>query len=375
MPTRHPRVILLTGAPRRDALDWESNQLLEYLLPAFQDASQGLMRDPLSVPTSETPVSAWRSLPLPNATSQPVAEAAQTHQQNGPEAQPFLSTLNGDDFLEHSFALNEDFTFPLPTAATSSDSADIDATTSFAYTLNETNISIDALTQDDSDPAVAQLLSHARITDLRALPSASELTRLYPQTVTPNVLAGVISTSPPRSVTIRPRRVGQAPKEMDIIELLLGDESAAGFGVTFWLQPLNDSVGQRKAKDESQEKARLAAEEAKLRARLTSLRRGDIVLLTHVALSSFRGKVYGQSLRRRGFGSVSTGIVGLPDNIEVQLGAPEANKLEKVRGWVMQFVGPSAGAGEAKKSMKGGGAEKEQGQRMAANEDLPDDTQ
>lgn len=393
MSTRHPRVVLLTGAPSRDTLRWESGQLLQHLLPGFREASQRFLQSAPPVATLTSPVSAWRSIPLPQHqkdVSQSTKNASkgkqsQSTREQGLRTQSFFPALDGahdDDFLEHSFALTEDLVpasapqIADETTTTPFDSIDYDASTSF-YALNDTDASLSVPTQEQNKlatPAVALLLSRLPLTDLRSLPSAAQLTRLYPQTVTPCMLAGIISAAPPRPVTIRPRRTGQTAREMDIIELLLGDETAAGFGVTFWLQPASNSKGRTNEKEESQERRRLVTEEGKLRDTLTSLRRGDVVLLTHIALSSFRGKVYGQSLRRRGFGGVGTGVVVVPDGVQAQLIGPQAKKLKNVREWTAQFVGP--GARKRRRNEEDDGARGKWAKfGRLANEDLPDDTQ
>lgn len=107
------------------------------------------------------------------------------------------------------------------------------------------------------------------LSDLDDVPPAKRIVALQPQTVTLNLLVGVISVAQPRTVTTC---WGQA---LSLVEVLVGDDTAAGFAVTFWLS--SDS----------------AAESS-----LVGLRRQDVVLMENVALHVFRGKVYGQSLRK-----------------------------------------------------------------------------
>jgi len=74
---------------------------------------------------------------------------------------------------------------------------------------------------------------------------------------------------------------------MEILDLLLGDETRAGFSVSFWLPPA-DSQNSRAGQAENED----------LRNTLQSARAGDVVLLRSVALNIWRKAVYGQSLGR-----------------------------------------------------------------------------
>ena len=157
------------------------------------------------------------------------------------------------------------------------------------------------------------------ITDLKRIPNASHITRIQPQTITVNLLVGIISISAARTVRLRRRNA-----EMDIIELTVGDETRAGFSITFWLVPVES---QRKPVDD-------------LREKLQRLRIGDVVLLQDVALSCFRDCVYGQSLSKRlARNSTSINVLREDDN-EVQ-STSVASKFLRVREWTSNCVGGS----------------------------------
>lgn len=104
----------------------------------------------------------------------------------------------------------------------------------------------------------------------------------------------------------------------------MGDDTATGFAVTFWVPA--DKVAESD---------------------VVKLRRQDVVLLENVALHVFRGKVYGQSLRRgltklhllwrgEGGGSYSTRSLRSGEN-------PQIEKTRVVREWVLRFVGLDRG--------------------------------
>lgn len=97
--------------------------------------------------------------------------------------------------------------------------------------------------------------------------------------------------------------------------------------------------------------------------------------MRNVALTSFRGKVYGQSLRR---GMTSVEVVwrsrveagerkGLFERWEVEKGGKGMEKVGRVREWVLRFVGGGGGKGDRDGGGKDGGGG---GRRI-----LPADTQ
>lgn len=127
---------------------------------------------------------------------------------------------------------------------------------------------------------------------------------------------------------------------MDILELIVGDESRAGFRITFWLHPPPPAVNDSTTEDIRED------EDAPLRKSLLRLRPGNILLLTNVALSSWRGNVYGQNLGRRFARGNATGLSVLSDVESPQVvsggGRPSMTVVEKwrrVRDWSAEFVG------------------------------------
>lgn len=191
------------------------------------------------------------------------------------------------------------------------------------------------------------------LTDLNDIPNAKYLRSIQPQTKTVDIIVGIITVSPPREITTR--RGGH----VDLVELLVGDETKSGFGVNFWLggSGRSNNIG----KDT-------------LRNILSNLRPQDIVLLKNVALSSFRDVVYGQSLRwdmtkvhllyRNRVDKKDTGGCYTADDLcpEYDLSTP-ISKVRRVKEWVLHFVGP----GVIRKSGKG--------KFEIVKEALPPDTQ
>jgi hypothetical protein len=160
----------------------------------------------------------------------------------------------------------------------------------------------------------------AHLSDLEDIPPAPRILALNPSTVTLNLIVGILSIAQPRSVTTRWGR------SVCLIELLVGDDTRSGFAVTFWL-PESD------VKD----------------SHFSKLRRQEVVLLQNVALHVFRGKVFGQSLRKdmtkvsvlwspQGRGLYSTRALSKRGTSH-----PQMEKTKLVRDWVLKFVGVDPG--------------------------------
>jgi hypothetical protein len=184
------------------------------------------------------------------------------------------------------------------------------------------------------------------LTDLQDLPSARYLDSIAPQTMTVNLIVGVLAVHPRRRVVTR-----RWKREMDIVELVVGDETRAGFTVNFWLPP---------AKPANKEEDQLSQS-------LATLRPQNIVLLRTVGLSSFRDRVYGQSLRR-GMTTLdllhrqSVDVTNAGEFCNVPRGPRDRDaaidlslqKIGRVREWVLRFVGATDGAGGDERGMSAG---------------------
>ncbi|KZL64358.1 hypothetical protein CI238_03813 [Colletotrichum incanum] len=347
-----PRVLIFTGAPEAD---WSSPDLL---LPSASV--------PAATPTSHshstsTPAAApaWRSLtlhrqPLVTGFSQPHGLPSDFL----PPAHFFSLSLNADSeqnttagasqellshFYDQSLALHHDLASsqlpppPTPsppdapgtsrvlsTAGQQTESFNTTATDSF---VTETTDSFQDTTANlTTSSARPPLVTSHHLSDLEDIPAGPDLLRLAPQTVTVNLIVGIISVSEPRGVKTR------WGNELSLVEVLVGDETRAGFGVTFWLPP--NGGGRR---DPSMP---------------TQLRRQDVVLLQNVALHVFRGKVYGQSLRkgltrttvlyRRKLGEDDEGGYYRRRDLEAERREgthPQLVKTKRVWEWVLKFVG------------------------------------
>ncbi|KAG8423735.1 hypothetical protein J3458_000602 [Metarhizium acridum] len=310
-----PKLLLLTGPPPSAALTETSCSIHGFDKP-FQDLL-GLPDASSNNLPPQTQYTAWRSLPL---ARQPLhtgfTQAHQLPQPHGPSSPSFFTTA---DTTTHGFATAPDregtqdvlaqFCEQSLAAHNSNAAPDLD---SFDTTESASFMTTSLLSEDGRAVPPGPL----HLSDLEDVPSAKQVTFLQPQTVTLNLVVGVLSVAQPRTVTTK------WGSTLSLIEVLVGDDTATGFAVTFWL-PV-DKVAESDA---------------------VKLRRQDVVLMENVALHAFRGKVYGQSLRRgltrlhllwRGEGG---GCYSTRSLVRAGGDNPQVDKVRAVRDWVLRFVG------------------------------------
>lgn len=177
-------------------------------------------------------------------------------------------------------------------------------------------------------PAHPPALVGKHLSDLEDVPPARQVKALHPQTITLNIIAGILSVAQPRTITTR---WGSA---LSLVEVLVGDETATGFAVTFWVPREKPTV---------------------IESHVLQLRRQDVVLMENVALHVFRDKVYGQSLRRGltrvhllwradGTGLYSSRALRSRRRAEGSSDSgvgsdPQRDKTVRAKDWVLRFVG------------------------------------
>ncbi|TVY83248.1 hypothetical protein LSUE1_G003426 [Lachnellula suecica] len=364
-----PKIIIFAGAPEPKSLDWDEAALLTKFSAPFIRFFQ-LAGHEAASPVSADVTSAsflhpaWRSIPLvrqhlPTGISQDHAwreeyqgasffSASQIDSLFGelsqrPEHESFGSSAESVEqvltqFYEESYARHQD----VPSsqiAAVSQTNTSSPGGTSFSTT----EMSFDSPTQH----VRKDVPTAGNLANIREIPNANYIDAIQPQTMTVTLIVGVISI--PEARLIKTRRGA----DVELIEALVGDETKTGFAVNFWL-PSSQAV------------------EGDLRSAIQGLRPQDVVLMRNVALSSFKGKVYGQSLRK-GMTKVHLlyrnridrtdlkGCYNAADLNSGELANPQIEKTKRVREWVLRFVGGGQGA--------------RNGKRKALHETLPPDTQ
>jgi hypothetical protein len=369
-----PQTLFLSGAPASSSLVWDSANLLEtFTAPVARFAglspSASITTTHSSSSFAEPRHASWRSLDvnrqhLPTGHSQGYmwtqeyqgdADFFTTSNISFASSCSDLDTLqllgnpsSGPEsiedvlsqFYEHSFhvhtttaspqiaisQLRDALTLPDPTAGTSFASIDT-SFTSKTDSLSEGSMPEGSLTRPPIPVG-------SDTTDLRDIPNAKYLDSIQPQTMTVNIIMGIISAAPPRAIKTR------RGTEVEIVELLVGDDTKSGFGVNFWLSTRSNNRDSGQGIND-------------IRTNLASIRPQDIVLLRNVALSNFRGKVYGQSLKKEMTklhllyrnridrtdvgGYYTAGDFDTGKELHSQL-----TKTMRVRDWVLRFVDPGA---------------------------------
>ena len=318
--TMTPKIVLFAGAPTASivtestcTINTVNNDLLRFLDP----------NAPLStnLPSQKHAYVAWRSLHLKRRPLRTGLAFSQTHHPaSWSQHSDFFtaaplsfgensSPQTGEEdvltlFCEHSLAQSE------PTAADTTLAASLDETSFMTTTTTTTN-------SNHTSSFAATPLPPCHLSDVEDIPSPKNVLSLVPATITVNLIAGIISIAQPRTVTTRYGR------QLSLVELLVGDETKSGFGITFWLG--GDSIPASV---------------------LANLQRQDVVLIRNVALNVFRGKVYGQSLRK---GLTKVNLLWRKDGgcfysrrdmiSRKPALDPQLDKARKVKDWVIHFVG------------------------------------
>ncbi|KAI0199839.1 hypothetical protein F4808DRAFT_201558 [Astrocystis sublimbata] len=331
------KIMIFAGAPEEHALDWTVSNLLNHFLePIASFAGLGKIPEYSKGILSTTHGSAvWRSIPLhrerlPTGFSQnhgfvhayqgspgffnSISSTLETSADLSDE-EPDQHTI--DQFYDHSLAIHGDIT-----------SSQLD-TTSFVTDGSSFDVT-DEISEDRStqvDKSAFELRGHGdgkagHLSDLEDLPDAKYLLSISPQTMTVNLIVGIISIAEPRTIRTRWGATNS------LVELLVGDDTKSGFSTTFWLSSVPSEINQL----------------------VCSLRRQDIILLRNVALSVFKNKVHGHSLRkghtkidllhrRRIDKDDQGGKYTMRDVSLTRRAHPQLVKTRKVWEWLIHFVG------------------------------------
>ncbi|EAS36223.1 uncharacterized protein CIMG_01577 [Coccidioides immitis RS] len=323
------RVIAFSGLPPRSALNWDESELLQPPLPPFYQP-RSLEGEGLNSQAR------WRSLApikIPSFMSPTYGASFFTmgtiQRYSGDSVSLDVDESTLSEFYDQSFALHEG-THHSFTSVTKSFTDDSELTPSFEgesldYSMSKLSQSKVNQQNFEGQPVYGHLI------DVEDIPSAMYLQSLAPRKVIVSLVVAIINIQPRRRVQTRWGR------EMDIVELLVGDETKAGFRVSCWVPPSTEDT--RTVTANSLEQS------------LTALRLRDIILLRHIVLGSFRGQVYGQSLRQNMtkvdvLDREDAGVGQTDRPGEANRSGPHALKIREVRRWMRKFVTPGAAGRE-----------------------------
>jgi hypothetical protein len=352
------KLLILTGAPESSSLDCEAPDLLHHFLQPFNQLfpitklHDGPPTAPASSDQTQNHPAAWRSLPLLQPSHLPTGlSQVRALGGNFDQAPDFFTTISFEyEFSEDvavtntSQILSQFYDQSLVAHGQEEAAQAADEPTSFSETATTVSFLSEDTSFNDTERPNASIASlkppletskaNPHLSDVEDIPTSHQLLTLQPQTVVINLIVGVISIAASRTVRTR------WGYSMSLSEILVGDETKAGFGVTFWLSPKRPSPQA---------------------AVLAQLRRQDVILLQNVVLHVFMKKVYGQSLRndqtkvhllyRQKLSADDTeGYYSTADlararkkpatrsRVEGEAIHPQLEKTKKVQDWVLGFV-------------------------------------
>ena len=385
------RMIVLAGAPEPGKLDWSEKSLSAAPVTHLENISQT---------TNSTIRPSWRQLNTEKLSMRPILPKLDIGRrpptESDTQATEFFtpsdfiaqeSPLTGSDvsaeesrsnpsgtsvesspealsdFYDHSFAIHE----AIPSSELSQITEAPPQTPIYESSQDMVTPSTPGIIRTASQRRLSQAPRPNFVTDLSRVPNSTYLDSIQPQTMTVNLIVGILAISPPRRVTTG--KAYNRPRQVELVELTLGDDSRTGFNVTLWMPP-NMHVGWRDAADQT---ANQTGARSNLRRAVKEIRPRDVIMLQHVALSSYRGKVHGQSLkgdvtkldllyRKRVDDDDLQGCYTI-SNLRSPTD-PQLKKVKAVKDWLVEFVGDA----------DGGRARTKKGKKMGRLM-LPDDTQ
>lgn len=329
--------LFFTGAPLCQSLDWQNTELVSEFNEAFSRFLKTPIHHEQTIVLSNADHNVnWRSLPLKRQHL-----ATGVSQDRG--WRPAFLGHDADFFTQDTVSDSQIPPLSLtqaspPTESFKQESQSRDEILSQYYEesyavfedIASSQLSIDESSFPPSDsswgtelgtPKVVPIAGY--VTNLETIPSARYLESIAPQTMSVNLILGIISLPAARS--IRTRRGAT----VSLVEMVVGDETRSGFAINFWLPD--------------------HAVASDLRDMLERLRVQDVVLIRNVALSSFRGRVYGQSLRkemtkcwllyRNRLDREDVGGCYRAGDLLGEGGGAQIQKTKRVREWVLRFVG------------------------------------
>ncbi|CAK7209914.1 hypothetical protein SCUCBS95973_000605 [Sporothrix curviconia] len=258
----------------------------------FWQRGSGSLGQPATVSFDETSL----SIRLPDALLEETAPQLPPHPPHLLASQATDGYLDAattsQQFLEYSLALHN----ALPSSMPQTDLPGIhDDSTSFdemALSLSQPPLPSSSRLLS-APPLPAEIPRWQPLTHLVDVPNAAHLLSLAPQTVTVNLVVAIVSVGAPRVVDNVGNKYSNGQRNRrppaSLVELVVGDETRSGFGLTIW----TEGGAQQQQQQQQQQNST-----SSLAALLPTLAPHDIVLLRHVALHVFGDKVYGSSLRK-----------------------------------------------------------------------------
>lgn len=307
----------LTGAPSAEIIENSSSKYIADFLPAFRrylEPERRLQRS-YNPDQSDSSNPKWRRISL----TRPNIDYDQESSEAPPEREDTQPDSDEMPFLNYTFHAYTQSELDIPNSFEATDSY-----VEFIETQNQ-NTTFDSIV-DEPLPTRAVLPANM-LSTIKALPQTKELLSKAPRLAKVTLLAGVIQVLPTRTVTVR-----KTQQPMSIVEVILSDETSVGLSVNFWLSP-----------EETSQLSRTVA----------SVKSGDILVVRHIALHTYQGKVYGQSLNPKLRGvQTSLEVIGRKGVVVGEIiGSLESKrKLDRIKIWITRFLWKPQGGTKRKRT-------------------------
>ncbi|CAK7226188.1 hypothetical protein SBRCBS47491_006146 [Sporothrix bragantina] len=145
------------------------------------------------------------------------------------------AATTSQEFLEYSLAVHE----ALPSSMPQIDLPNMPANDSFDETTQSFSQSTSFSLLSTVPPLPTDIPHWQPLTNLVDVPSASYLLSLAPQTVTVNLVVAIVSVGVPRVIDKnngnRNSNNRRDRRPVSLVELVVGDETGSGFGLTIWM--------------------------------------------------------------------------------------------------------------------------------------------
>ncbi|PSK35943.1 hypothetical protein B9Z65_5758 [Elsinoe australis] len=324
----HKRIKFFTGAPEAGDLDWSEDGLLKGSLPAFEPRRTGASTLQRTNSPTACLQSNWRHIILNGAAF--VQTPINPNDLKTDHRRPVSSITDvKDDFIEHSLAVLDNLQSSQLAPHVGDESTTAEDTTFVTFDSFVTSNDETVLSEGSAANSVPLGQQQAvditgPISHLNSVPSAKHLLQTRPQTITINLIVGIISVSTARTVHVK-----RGDYDMDVLEITVGDDTQAGFSISVWLNPQT-----------SPRKNGAPASDTDLRKAVEKLRPGDVVYVGRLALTTFNGKVYGQTLNRKASRVITRFIpIQLEQSMLDKTPADLTTKIGRVTDWVDNFIG------------------------------------
>ena len=344
-------VILLTGAPLPDVIDsGSSDDLAKTYLPAFRrflDESDQSSDEEIQDATTlfshtKLKTANWRYIPVVKNLLLSLNEQEQVQlldivaDHNVPAVGVSCSEkvdLSGNHITDSPYTDFYVWHSNINCSQGIGFENDSESTVSALYSFNAMTylyFTYSKVKQSFGENVISRTLpnQYLHLVPLSGLPTASDVNRLVPQTVTVSLLVIALKIDFKRQ--LRARRTGQ---RFDLVEILVGDDTQNKFSISIWLK--SSALLSLTSEGTTQPSIEIDNQ----RSTINMIKTGDLLLMENIALATWKGCLYGHNLRNR-IGNIETKIhIVKRKQLDSSSFSNLPTRIAKVTNWAMEHVG------------------------------------